>query len=385
MRANVQAARSTDGASDDGEIATSPTDESLPRVLFVTPGREEYASDALLHGLRSILGAGLIDYPKCEILYRSCPTPTLRSVRGYGFTLYGLLDDLPMSRARVLERLRWREFDLVVFGDITNSFGLFIELLQDLRGTPVALIDGADATSVYPYAGKWWRFRPWWFLPRAHTRFPYFKRELTDETLAYRCFLLVPPRIAKRLPGYRHIHPFSFSIPAEKIVTTGHDKVKLFPDHIVDAEIRSRLGLTGTEYTFSSEEDYYDDLRKSRYGITTKRGGWDCLRHYEIAASGCVPCFRDLDKKPPMCAPHGLNSRNCVSYSNYDDLMCKISRVDDVAYADMRDAAIAWAWENSTAQRAAAFLHTLGFIISTPASLGAAQTTTDERVPTYRN
>jgi len=39
-----------------------------------------------------------------------------------------------------------------------------------------------------------------------------------------------------------------------------------------------------------------------------KRGGWDCLRHYEIAAAGAVPCVRQLEGKPSSCAPHGLQA-----------------------------------------------------------------------------
>ena len=44
---------------------------------------------------------------------------------------------------------------------------------------------------------------------------------------------------------------------------------------------------------------------RSRFGVTTKKSGWDCMRHYELAASGCVPCFRDLEEKPAMAGRTG--------------------------------------------------------------------------------
>ena len=34
------------------------------------------------------------------------------------------------------------------------------------------------------------------------------------------------------------------------------------------------------------------------FAHTIKKGGWDCLRHYEIMANGCIPIFKDLDKCP---------------------------------------------------------------------------------------
>ena len=43
-----------------------------PRVLFLSPRREEYLADSVFHGLRSLLGDRVVDYPKHEIMYSSC-------------------------------------------------------------------------------------------------------------------------------------------------------------------------------------------------------------------------------------------------------------------------------------------------------------------------
>lgn len=50
----------------------------------------------------------------------------------------------------------------------------------------------------------------------------------------------------------------------------------------------------GGTYTSSNELSYYRQYASARFGLTQKKGGWDCTRHYEIIASGCVPYFVGL-------------------------------------------------------------------------------------------
>jgi hypothetical protein len=52
------------------------------------------------------------------------------------------------------------------------------------------------------------------------------------------------------------------------------------------------------KYTFHKEEEYYKHYAKSHFAVTTKKAGWDCLRHYEIAASGTLPYFLDIENCP---------------------------------------------------------------------------------------
>jgi hypothetical protein len=332
---------------------------SPPSVLFLTSNTEDYLSNSLFHGLRTLLGERVVDFPKSEILYRTYPD--LDRIYGRGFTLYGLLEDLPIDRTLVVDRARQGAFDLIVFGDIWRYFGTFVELLPALGGSRVAFLDGADYPAPYPYGSTFWRVPQWWTLPRAHTRGVYFKRELTDETAQRRYFMLVPKRLAARLPFARGLRPIAFSIPEEKIVAEPPAKTKLFNAHVVDAEVAERIGATGS-YSFEREAEYYADLQASRFGVTTKRTGWDALRHYELAANGCVPCFRLLERKPALCAPHGLEpGRNCISYADAEDLLRQVDAVDEDRYAELQRGALAWARANSTRARARAFLDQLGF------------------------
>src|SRR5579872_430226 len=81
--------------------------------------------------------------------------------------------------------------------------------------------------------------------------------------------------------------PIEFTIPEIKIVTKIPNKDKDFASLIP--------GKLDT-YVYNSEETYYEDYQRSYFAITTKKGGWDCLRHYEILSQGCIPYFVDLDK-----------------------------------------------------------------------------------------
>ena len=333
----------------------------MPRIAFINPGREDYLGDSLFHGLRTVLGTNAVDYPKLDYAYDSYPSELHERLYGHGFSLYGLLPDPQIDRNRMLDRIVAGEFDLVVFSDIWSTFGLFTQIAPQLgRRVPMAVLDGHDRPEPYPYAGLWWRQRAWWTLPRAHRRAPYFKREITPLTGVFRAYLTLPPALAARLPSIQRMREISFSFPEEKIVTeppTGKDRQ--FASHVVDPEVAARIGAQ-TSYAFSDEAEYYADLRRSRFGITTKRAGWDCLRHYEQAANGCVPCFRDLADKPPRCAPQGLGEDNCVAYGSADDLLARVEAIDEDRYRSLQAGAMRWARENSTRRRALQFLAACG-------------------------
>lgn len=318
------------------------------KVLFVTAPGEDYLADGLLIGFRRLFGSDCIEYPKKDILYSNCPDTSLKRIRGGGFTLYtGLLEDLPVDRASIIFRIQQDEFDLIVFSDIWRQYGLFVQWCPYLNPKKTIICDGQDTPQVYPYAGLWWRRISQWFAPRAHTKFLYFKREWREESqfnLWHRC---LPKYLLRHLHEHKMLRLISFSIPSEKMISEIPDKTKDFAVHCVDPEVASKIPECKTSYAFTTETDYYFDLQCSRFAITTKRAGWDCLRHYEIAANGCIPCFRDLDKKPKKCAPHGLDTTNCIIYSNAEDLLEQISRLSEPEVTSLQAGALKWAQDHS--------------------------------------
>jgi hypothetical protein len=331
-----------------------------PTVLFLAPDQEDYLADSLFLGLRQILGANVIDVPRRDALYSDYPPEWRRRRYGKGFTLYGgLLEDSFVDRSWIARRLELGEFDLVVFGDIQHGFGRWVELLRAAHGTPAAVLDGGDFPFMFPFGPPWWREPRWWLLPRAHRRATYFKRELTPETRWFGALPGLPKSLLERLGPPPSLRPIAFSIPEQKIIGEPTPKCSLLASHVVDEEVAARTG-SPTKGEFADEAEYYADLQGARFGVTTKRAGWDCMRHYEIAANACVPCFRNLSAKPGSCAPHGLHEGNCVPYADADDLFSKLDSIDDRTYERLQAGAIQWAKENTSRRRAAQFLTALG-------------------------
>jgi hypothetical protein len=334
----------------------------MPRVLVVNPNFDDFLTDGLFHGLRTLLGPDAVDFPRIDHLYRDAPSDWLGHLHGRGFTLAGLLDDQPVERNRSLHRAADGEFDLVVFSDIWRTFGLWTEWAPVLREREraCAVIDGSDRVEPFPYAGQWWRRPSWWTLPRIKRPTHHFKRETTRWSWWFASYLALPPRVAARLGRLRGLKQIAFSIPAELIVDDPPPKQKDWPAHVVDPKVAERVGAS-TGYAFDDSAAYHRDLRASRFGVTTKREGWEALRHYEIAAAGAVPCFRDLESKPPLCAPHGLvDGRNCIAYRSADELMARVDSLAPAAYAALQHGAIEWARANTTVERARGFLDAVG-------------------------
>jgi len=90
------------------------------------------------------------------------------------------------------------------------------------------------------------------------------------------------------------IFPLSYCIPDEYIVSDDvlHNKISLIAPLIP--------GDTST-YVFGPEQetDYCKMYQTALFAHTHKKGGWDCLRHYEILGNGCIPIFPDLLHCPP--------------------------------------------------------------------------------------
>ena len=91
------------------------------------------------------------------------------------------------------------------------------------------------------------------------------------------------------------IYPISFCIPECKIIKQLDRKERTFA-FIIPGD--------GRTYIYGNEKDYYEGYAKSIFGVTKKKSGWDCMRHYEILANGCIPWFENLEACPPQTMTH---------------------------------------------------------------------------------
>src|SRR5437763_3627516 len=137
------------------------------KVLFLHDNQPDYLAESLFHGLRSLLGSNCVDVPRYDSMYAPL-TDKLRSrLRGHGFTLYGLLADIPTLAE---ERFFWKydldNYDLIVIGNIWNQWQLCWELTRKVDPAKIAVLDGSDTPAFFPNASRGWRLRhiPWSYL-----------------------------------------------------------------------------------------------------------------------------------------------------------------------------------------------------------------------------
>ena len=97
----------------------------------------------------------------------------------------------------------------------------------------------------------------------------------------------IPPANNIQYPG--NVFPITFCIPEEKIVNTIPKKKKM---------LSSLIPWNNSTYLFNTEDTYYTEYKESMFGITCLKAGWDCMRHYELMANGCIPYFIDLHECP---------------------------------------------------------------------------------------
>lgn len=334
------------------------------KILFLHPNYPDYAGDGLLHGLRQILGNNCIDVPRADYMYDDYPPSKWKGVANEGKVLYGLLQD---NESLQQERLNcFGYLDDYSFLVISNPIGfgpgirsLYSKVNIRRNRTKIAWIDGSDTNRFFPFTSiKTLLFKnPLLFFSDVKYGW-YFKREFGGFELAAPGFLSFLCRPYK-------VFPFGISIPEKHITIAGNSRrTKSFPDYVVDEEAARKLGkaygpVGKHRFVFRTEKEYWNDIDESRFGPTTRRAGWDALRHYEYAARGTVLCFKDLDLKPKVCAPHGLNEDNCLIYHSFDDLVKKIESITQEEYELLQQRTQNWVSRHTTVQEARRFIDIL--------------------------
>jgi hypothetical protein len=109
------------------------------------------------------------------------------------------------------------------------------------------------------------------------------------------------------------VFPLSFCIPDECVVYTIPEKKKLLASLIPG-------DLSTYKFDKYKEKEYNEMYRESRFAITKMKGGWDCLRHYEILMNGCIPLFENLKECPNYTLttyPKELNNKAYELFNNW--------------------------------------------------------------------
>lgn len=316
----------------------------------------------MLHGLRQIQGISVVDTPRLSPAYIAESPTELMKYRGNGFSLFGMLSDSPeLQKQRDNWKNNLHSYDIVLFS-FPSIHWKNLQFITAYRktGSPLIMIDGTDYPAFFPYDAIWTNLRnfPKSFLPWQKSCIVYKREWITEKSLGT-LSSVVPKGFIRLLTGYFDVRSIHFGFPSSKITKVkASQKTKIFSAQIIDPDVAARLPenaynpIRSNQLMFDTEGLYYKDLQASRFGITGKRAGWDCLRHYEMAANGVVLCFKDLDKKPVTCAPHGLNTFNSINYLTYEDLSEKLLLISDENYDKLLDATYIWIESQTTYQQA---------------------------------
>lgn len=233
------------------------------KVLFISRSDlPDFQCDMVFHGLRALLGSDCVDanhmwymYSHTMKKYWNTRVPNNGKSYGNGFTLYGLLENIEVDRSDIQNKIKSKYFDKIVYGSITRCQDYFEDVIRTYDKKDIILIDGEDNVNI---DSRFFGFGI------------YFKRELVHE------------------PS-ENLKPINFSIPEELIINFVPEKTKDYA-HIIPGDLST--------YIYDKQSDYYADYQISYYGVTFKKGGWDCLRHYEILMNGCITYFPDLENCP---------------------------------------------------------------------------------------
>ena len=285
----------------------------------------DYLEITLINGLRKLLGNNFVDYPRKKIMYHDFSDSPKHELHGKGFSLLRL-PIMDIDRNSVLTD----NYDVILYGD-GHLIGekVYVPEYDKLANNNVWIIDGND---LYGEAINKKIYKKENIISNQFRKC--FKRELVFEE--------------------KTVFPTGYGIPEEIIMPIDLNiKKKLlqktYPKY-ANFEKPTDLGGARNHHIFEDENEYYRDLSESWFGITSIKGGWDSLRHYEIMASGTLLLFRDYKQKPPKCSPQDIP---CLSYSSKNELDYIINNliVDNKptdTYINMLNQQRNWLLENGT-------------------------------------
>lgn len=254
----------------------------MVNILFISNGEGvDYQCDCVFHGLNSIEGINVYILNDYQHMFDNNSIDFLSRQYGMGFTI---TNRVSINKRRIhtldeaTENIRMKFYDVIIFGSIERCNLLLDIVLLYYSKNRIIFIDGEDEDfSVKIIHRMKGRIKAPIFYEKYKKRAAdlskkgiYFKREL---------------RVKER----KTFFPISFAIPSQNVIEAVPEKSILLAK-IIPGKLDT--------YIYNKEEDYYNGYKRAWFGMTIKKAGWDCMRHYEILANGCIPYFPDLDDCP---------------------------------------------------------------------------------------
>jgi len=213
----------------------------------------DYQNDLVFYGLRELYGDDVVDSTQIISLYKEYENKIHPRHLWGGMTTFWLIGDNNIDRTNIEQKIKDQFYDLIIYGSIKRCKDYYDIVSNHYLADKIILIDGNDESELDP-------------LYKKHL---YFKRELVNE--------------------HPNLKPITFAIPTPKLAKPNKNKSQ---------EYATCIPGQPETYVFKEEQPYYEDYQKSYYGVTMKKAGWDCMRHYEILGNYCMPYFTDLEDCP---------------------------------------------------------------------------------------
>lgn len=252
------------------------------KILFISLGDgPDYQSDVVFYGLNEIPELDIYTTSDMWYMYEGNDPQRVLSLYGKGFSLYNRIKRKPKVESSdcIIEKIKSKFYDLIIYGSIRRC-DFYLEIVERVyRKNEIVFIDGEDSDfsscleikKCYLYLNRLMKNRSEYNRSLDLSKKGlYFKRELRD------C-------------DRKHFLPISFAIPSDNLI----NNIEI-PERDLAFIIPGKIDT----YIYNNEEDYYRGYAKSKYAITMRKGGWDCLRHYEILANGCIPYFINIERCP---------------------------------------------------------------------------------------
>jgi hypothetical protein len=269
----------------------------------------DYLNDLTFYGFYELYKEGVIeeivDSTPIISLYKENQFKIPKQHLWGGMTAFWLIYKNTIDRNNIIDKIKNKYYDLIVYGAIRRCTDYYDLVKNVYDPKKVIMLDGNDDCNIHSISAN----------------HPYFKRELYESN-------------AK-------VFPISFSYPTEKISSINKNKIQDFGTVIPGDK---------STYVFNNEHDYYNDYNGSYYGVTMKKAGWDCMRHYEILGNYCMPYFLDFNN----CPKNTLTSlpKHLIKKSN--ELIEK--NFDIVQYYDILDESFDWFKNHCTTKSVAKYI-----------------------------
>ena len=233
------------------------------KILYVTDHRQiaiasggfisDYLNDLTFFGLKELFGDDVVDSTPIISLYKEYKDQIHPMYLWGGMTSFWLLEKNTADRSNIKEKIQDKYYDLIIYGAIKRCRDYYDLVSKVYPDNKVILLDGNDDSEV----------------DQLYQKHLYFKRELRQD--------------------HKNLLPITFSYPTHYLAKPNKNKTQQYGTVIPGRK---------ETYVFDNEKDYFEDYQKSYYGVTSKKAGWDCMRHYEIMGNYCLPYFPDMKDCP---------------------------------------------------------------------------------------